>query len=374
LRYVEQIDIKPSERRTAHITGISSFLDKLKEYKNIDFPKEEPIETPQLKAQRLKKEKQLLNKQKLDQDFSKWNPLEDPHIKGDPYKTLFIGRLSYEVTEIDLQKEFSKYGAIERVRVVRDKESGKSKGYAFILFEKDEGARAAYKEANGLKIKGRTIITDIERSRTIKSWVPRRLGGGLGGRRHIPKREAISKEIPKKRFDSGPIGSRGRGGGLGGSRFGSRGGYGGRGGRGGGYDRSSRYEPRGGGGGAGMRSSYSTYDSRASYSSRSERPSGPSKLSERTFDRYERSDRYERPERTERSERSDRYERPERPERPERSDRYEYNSRSRRSDRDFNDRERDLERDSKISNEREKERERFRERKLEQSSKDRLRY
>ena len=52
---------------------------------------------------------------------------------GDPFKTLFISRLSYEATESDLSKEFGVYGPIERIRLVRDKE-GKSRGYAFIIY------------------------------------------------------------------------------------------------------------------------------------------------------------------------------------------------------------------------------------------------
>lgn len=112
---MEQIDIEPSQRKTAYITGIGAYLDKLKEYKQIDFPKEEFEESPRMKEQKLKKEKQLLNRKKLDEDFANWNPSEDPHIKGDPYRTVFVGRLNYEVTEIDLQKEFSKFGTIERV-------------------------------------------------------------------------------------------------------------------------------------------------------------------------------------------------------------------------------------------------------------------
>lgn len=223
-----------------------------------------------------------------------------------------------------------------QVRVVRDKETGKSKGYAFIVYERESGTRAAYKEANGLKIKGRSILTDVERSRTSKSWVPRRLGGGLGGRGYTQKRKPVYKDAPKGRFENS-MSSRGRGG----SRFGSRGGFdggrrGGRGGssaRGGGYERSS---------GPSARSGYSSYESRgpSRYTSRSERPSAASET---------------------------------RSERPERSEKYEYNSRSRREDRDFSDRDRDRERDSRITSEREKEREKYRERKLEQN-KDRLRY
>ncbi|CCH44355.1 Polyadenylate-binding protein, cytoplasmic and nuclear [Wickerhamomyces ciferrii] len=348
------VNTAPKERKTAFITGIGSFLDKLKEYKQIDYPKEQFEETPVLKQQREKREKQLLNKQKLDEDFAKWNPSEDPHIKGDPYKTLFVGRLNYEVTEIDLQKEFSKYGEVERVRVVRDKDTSKSKGYAFILFDHDSSAKAAYKEANGLKIKGRAIITDIERSRTFKSWVPRRLGGGLGGRGYI-KRQIEAERAPKRRYDTGPPSGRGRGG----SRFGTRGGPvgGGRGGRGGGYDRS-----RGGSSSRGGydRSSYSSYDSRSSRYR--ERQTDDSSHSGDYGDRYE--SRSERP-----SGGITRYE--SRSERPERTERFEYSS---RSNRDFSDRDRDRDRDSRVVSEREKEREKFRERKLEQASKSRMRY
>ena len=41
--------------------------------------------------------------------------------------------------------------------------------------------KAAYKDADGLKIKGKRILVDVERGRTVKEWKPMRLGGGLGG-------------------------------------------------------------------------------------------------------------------------------------------------------------------------------------------------
>ena len=43
------------------------------------------------------------------------NPSEDPQIRGDPLRTLFVARLSYDVKESDLEKEFGRYGPIERV-------------------------------------------------------------------------------------------------------------------------------------------------------------------------------------------------------------------------------------------------------------------
>jgi U1 small nuclear ribonucleoprotein len=62
---------------------------------------------------------------------------------GDPYRTLFIARLSYEVTEEDLRREFEMYGQIERLRIIRDKK-GKSRGYAFILYEREKDMKGYY--------------------------------------------------------------------------------------------------------------------------------------------------------------------------------------------------------------------------------------
>lgn len=109
-------------------------------------------------------------------------PQDDEEICGDPYKTLFVGRLPADVTEKDLLREFDLYGPIERLRLVVDPATGKSRGYAFIVYERERDMKAAYKDADGLKMKGRRVLIDVERGRTVKGWKPRRLGGGLGGR------------------------------------------------------------------------------------------------------------------------------------------------------------------------------------------------
>lgn len=62
-----------------------------------------------------------------------------------------------------------------KIRVVKDAE-GKHKGYAFIEFEREKDMKAAYKDADGLKIMGRRIVVDVERGRTVKGWKPKRLG------------------------------------------------------------------------------------------------------------------------------------------------------------------------------------------------------
>lgn len=64
------------------------------------------------------------------------NPADDEEIVGDPYKTLFVARLPYELTESDLRREFEMYGPLERIRLVRNKD-GKSRGYAFLVYERE---------------------------------------------------------------------------------------------------------------------------------------------------------------------------------------------------------------------------------------------
>lgn len=177
-----------------------------------------------------------------------YNPKADTHAIGDPYKTLFLARLvrlyadqSYNTTEQDLRREFDRYGPIEHIHLVRD-HNGKSRGYAFILYERERDMKIAFSRAEGIRIDGRRIIVDVERGRTVPGWRPTRLGGGLGGLSRKPK-----SRIEPQRF-RGP-----RGGGP------PRGGF--RGGRGGGRGRprdsgyaprrESRYRDRDAGGGYG---------------------------------------------------------------------------------------------------------------------------
>ncbi|KAF5114852.1 hypothetical protein DS838_001974 [Geotrichum bryndzae] len=131
----------------------------------------------------------------------------------------------YDVVESDLEKEFSRYGPIERIRVVREKDSDKSRGYAFIEFERERDLKV---------IKGRKILVDVERGRTVKSWKPAKLGGGLGGR-HYTK----PKPLLRSQRSDGYSGSSERGGSFRGSSSGGRGGFRGGASRRGGSDRYS---------------------------------------------------------------------------------------------------------------------------------------
>ena len=186
-------------------------------------------------------------------------PKEDPRVQGDAFKTLFVSRLNYTTTEDDLEREFSRYGPIERIRIVENTKAApdaplkkRKRGYAFIVFERETDMKAAYKETDGMRIKDRKIAVDVERGRTVSGWRPRRFGGGLGGRNYTKQAAARSGGggfgppagpggfgARPGGFGGGRFAGGGRGGGFGGDRGGGgfRGGYGGsgRGGGGGGY-------------------------------------------------------------------------------------------------------------------------------------------
>jgi RNA recognition motif-containing protein len=132
-------------------------------------------------------------------------------------KRLYVGNLSYAVTEADLREVFAEGGNVEDVKVVLDRDTGRPRGFAFVEMSTDAEATKAMEVLNGRDVQGRAINVSEARERTGGG------GGGGGGR------------------GGGGYGGGGGGGGYGGG--GGGGGYGG-GGGGGGRDRD-----RGGGGG-----------------------------------------------------------------------------------------------------------------------------
>ncbi|KAF5327701.1 hypothetical protein D9619_004512 [Psilocybe cf. subviscida] len=266
LPYVRPIDRDIDRIHKKEVTGVAAILAQLQEANTESLLNagasdameegEEPVFThaEETKRQIHREERKAKRTEEFKKAKETFKPADDPEAIGDPYKTLFISRLHKSATETDLRREFEGYGTIERVRIVRDKKA-RSRGYAFIVYERERDMKAAYKESDGLQIMGKRILVDVERGRTVRGWKPRRLGGGLGGR---PKRVAPEPVAPPR---GGGFG--GRGGGMGGGRGGfsdrgggfrgGRGGFGG-GGRGGfGGDRGGGgFGDRGGGGGGGF--------------------------------------------------------------------------------------------------------------------------
>ncbi|MBR8706449.1 RNA recognition motif domain-containing protein [Bacteroides pyogenes] len=77
---------------------------------------------------------------------------------------IYVGNLNYRVKEGDLQQVMEDYGAVSSVKVIMDRETGKSKGFAFVEME-DEAATKVIAELNGAEYMGRTMVVKEARPR-----------------------------------------------------------------------------------------------------------------------------------------------------------------------------------------------------------------
>jgi cold-inducible RNA-binding protein len=91
---------------------------------------------------------------------------------------LFVGNLSFETTENDLQDEFAAFGAVTEVNLMMDRTTNRSRGFAFITMGTPEEGQKAIDGLNGKSIGGRAITVSVARPRE-----ERPAGGGGGGRR-----------------------------------------------------------------------------------------------------------------------------------------------------------------------------------------------
>ena len=128
-------------------------------------------------------------------------------------KKLYVGNLAFQTTSQDLQQLFGQAGTVESASVIEDRDTGQSKGFAFVEMSTEEEAAAAIEQFNGKEVAGRALKVNEARPRENRAG-----GGGRG-------------------FGGG--GNRG-GGGYGGNRGGGGGGFG----RGGGGNQGRRSEPR----------------------------------------------------------------------------------------------------------------------------------
>lgn len=83
--------------------------------------------------------------------------------------TIYVGNLSYEVTENDLEQLFAEYGSVEKVNVIKDRDTGTSKGFGFVEMDRQADAEQAIKELNGSSVKGREIKVNQARPREERS-------------------------------------------------------------------------------------------------------------------------------------------------------------------------------------------------------------
>ncbi len=89
---------------------------------------------------------------------------------------IYVGNLAYRTTEDDLREEFEKYGAVNQVDIITDRESGRSKGFGFVEMLDNDEANKAIEALDGATVGERTLKVNEARPKT-----PRPGGGGYGG-------------------------------------------------------------------------------------------------------------------------------------------------------------------------------------------------
>lgn len=132
-------------------------------------------------------------------------------------KNIYVGNLSWGVTNEDLRELFGQYGKVLSAQVITDRETGRSRGFGFVEMENDEEAQKAIEALNGATHENRQLTVNVAKEREDRGGRGGYGGGGGGG-------------------GGGP-----RRGGGGGGYGGGGGGYGGGGGGYGGGDRGRRY-------------------------------------------------------------------------------------------------------------------------------------
>jgi len=95
-------------------------------------------------------------------------------------KKLYVGGLPYSTTEDVLKSTFAKAGAVESATIIRDKMSGRSRGFGFVEMSTDEEAQKAIEMFNGKEFEGRTLT--VNEARPMEAKPPRRGGFDRGDR------------------------------------------------------------------------------------------------------------------------------------------------------------------------------------------------
>jgi len=90
-------------------------------------------------------------------------------------KNIYVGNISFQTSEQDLDAAFSAYGQVERVQIVKDRDTGQSRGFAFVEMPDNADADKAMAALNGADLGGRTLTVNEARPREARA------GGGYGG-------------------------------------------------------------------------------------------------------------------------------------------------------------------------------------------------
>lgn len=104
---------------------------------------------------------------------------------------LFVGGISWNTDDVGLKQAFERFGAVRDAKVITDRETGRSRGFGFVTFEKEADAAAAISEMDGANLDGRSIRVNAAEDKARTSG-----GGPRGGRND-------------RGWDSPPVESRG---------------------------------------------------------------------------------------------------------------------------------------------------------------------
>lgn len=93
---------------------------------------------------------------------------------------IFVGNLSFQTTQDELANAFGQYGAVERVNIVTDRDSGQARGFAFVEMTDRREAEAAIANLNGTELNGRTLNVNEARPKSQSAGFGGNRGGGRG--------------------------------------------------------------------------------------------------------------------------------------------------------------------------------------------------
>ena len=96
-------------------------------------------------------------------------------------KKLYVGNLSYGITDTDLQNLFEPHGSVQSAKVIMDRDTGRSKGFGFIEMDNGKEADAAIAALNGQENNGRALTVNEARPREDRAGGQRSGGGSRGG-------------------------------------------------------------------------------------------------------------------------------------------------------------------------------------------------
>ena len=95
---------------------------------------------------------------------------------------LFVGNLSFNITENDLQDAFAAHGTVTETNLMMDRTTGRPRGFAFITMATPEEAQKAIASLNGSELDGRTLTVNVAKPREERSGSRDRAGAGYGRR------------------------------------------------------------------------------------------------------------------------------------------------------------------------------------------------